>query len=401
MEYFSGTNTMQYCNGTNWISMGSSGSSTGLVGAFSTVACPSGWIVADGSAISRTTYTSLFSSIGTTYGVGDGSTTFNLPDYRGEFLRGTDNGKGSDPDAASRTDRGDGTTGDVVGTKQSGEIQSHTHTNNNGLGGSNVSGQPYAGNIGGATGATGGSETRPRNVNVTFCVNYAASVNVGYEFSVDGSTPLTGNLKLNNNYLSNDGGNEGIRIDNTGNVGIGSSTPTAKLDVNGDIQLGNSSATCSATTEGSLRYNSTLKRMEFCNATSWSDMTVPILPTGAVMSFDLTACPTGWSEYTQAYGRVIRGIDKSGSSIDPSGQRAAGNTQEDALQQHDHYMKSQAAGVDNVVAFADPNVDATYAAGGNTGSRGDVYIYVGNVKTGRTANETRAKNVALLYCRKN
>lgn len=57
---------------------------------------PTGWLLCDGSAVSRTTYARLFAAIGTVYGVGDGSTTFNLPDLRGEFLRALDNGRGVD-----------------------------------------------------------------------------------------------------------------------------------------------------------------------------------------------------------------------------------------------------------------------------------------------------------------
>lgn len=51
---------------------------------------PSGFLLCNGAAVSRTTYANLFFAIGTTYGTGDGSTTFNLPDYRGAFLRGYD-----------------------------------------------------------------------------------------------------------------------------------------------------------------------------------------------------------------------------------------------------------------------------------------------------------------------
>jgi microcystin-dependent protein len=57
---------------------------------------PSGYLKANGSAISRTTYATLFAAIGTTFGAGDGSTTFNVPDLRGEFLRGFDDGRGAD-----------------------------------------------------------------------------------------------------------------------------------------------------------------------------------------------------------------------------------------------------------------------------------------------------------------
>lgn len=51
---------------------------------------PSGWLVCDGSAVSRTTYAALFAAIGTAWGAGDGSTTFNLPDMRGRVGAGRD-----------------------------------------------------------------------------------------------------------------------------------------------------------------------------------------------------------------------------------------------------------------------------------------------------------------------
>ena len=69
----------------------------GSVQWFAMQTAPSGFLTAYGSAISRSAYLNLFSAIGTTYGVGDGSTTFNIPDLRGAFIRGWDNGKGLDP----------------------------------------------------------------------------------------------------------------------------------------------------------------------------------------------------------------------------------------------------------------------------------------------------------------
>ncbi len=100
---------------------------TGAIFSFPLETPPTGYLVCDGSAVSRTTYADLFAVLGTSYGAGDGSTTFNLPDYRGKFLRGYDNGAGNDPDAAARQDRGDGTIGDAVGTLQDDEIESHLH----------------------------------------------------------------------------------------------------------------------------------------------------------------------------------------------------------------------------------------------------------------------------------
>ncbi|MBR9844777.1 MAG: tail fiber protein [Algicola sp.] len=102
---------------------------TGAIFSFPVDMPPTGYLVCDGSAVSRTIYAELFALLGTTYGSGDGTTTFNLPDYRGKFLRGHDNGAGNDPDAAVRQDRGDGITGDNVGTTQDDEMSSHLHEN--------------------------------------------------------------------------------------------------------------------------------------------------------------------------------------------------------------------------------------------------------------------------------
>jgi microcystin-dependent protein len=66
---------------------------TGVMLPFGGGAAPTGWLLCDGSAINRTTYATLFSAIGTAYGVGDGSTTFNLPDLRGKIPVGKDAGQ--------------------------------------------------------------------------------------------------------------------------------------------------------------------------------------------------------------------------------------------------------------------------------------------------------------------
>jgi microcystin-dependent protein len=78
---------------------------------------PTGWLLCDGSAISRTTYAALFALIGTTYGVGNGSTTFNIPDFRGRFPLGV---SGSHALAS--------TGGAETHTLTEGELPSHTHT---------------------------------------------------------------------------------------------------------------------------------------------------------------------------------------------------------------------------------------------------------------------------------
>ncbi len=69
---------------------------SGAVMYFAGQTAPTGWLKANGAAVSRSTYATLFAAIGTTYGAGDGSSTFNLPDLRAEFLRGWDDGRGID-----------------------------------------------------------------------------------------------------------------------------------------------------------------------------------------------------------------------------------------------------------------------------------------------------------------
>ncbi len=68
----------------------------GCVAHFAQSAPPLGWLAANGATVNRSVYANLFAAIGTTYGAGDGSTTFTLPDLRGEFIRGADAGRGVD-----------------------------------------------------------------------------------------------------------------------------------------------------------------------------------------------------------------------------------------------------------------------------------------------------------------
>jgi microcystin-dependent protein len=100
----------------------------GAIMPYAATSAPTGWLLCDGSAVSRTTYADLFAIISTTHGQGNGSTTFNVPDYRGRFLRGVDGVAGRDPDAASRTTMATGgNSGNNVGSVQSGAYASHTH----------------------------------------------------------------------------------------------------------------------------------------------------------------------------------------------------------------------------------------------------------------------------------
>ena len=78
----------------------------GVVWEFAGASAPTGWLICDGSAVSRTTYGALFTAIGTTYGAGDGTTTFNLPDRRGRTAIGVGTGDASDATAHALGEEG-------------------------------------------------------------------------------------------------------------------------------------------------------------------------------------------------------------------------------------------------------------------------------------------------------
>lgn len=155
----------------------------GFVAYFGATTAPAGWLKANGAEISRTTYADLFAAVGTTFGAGDGSTTFNLPDLRGEFPRGWDDARGLD-------------SGRVFGSVQSDairDIQGNLYT----VGGQ-ATGNPSSNGVfletdqfNGGGGGGGGSadntghfnfaasrvvptaaENRPRNIALLACIKY-------------------------------------------------------------------------------------------------------------------------------------------------------------------------------------------------------------------------------------
>ena len=160
---------------------GVSGVPPGVVSPFGGDTAPAGWLECNGAAVSRTTYAALFAAVGTIHGAGDGSTTFNVPDLRGEFLRGWDHGRGVD---AVRS----------AGSSQSGQNAAHTHTATAELSvtdgvvlNDTVGPAPTIVGDGGdyiryshpvTTGHThtitvassGGGEARPRNVAMMYCI---------------------------------------------------------------------------------------------------------------------------------------------------------------------------------------------------------------------------------------
>jgi microcystin-dependent protein len=83
------------------------GNIVGMVQDFAGADAPSGWLLCYGQAVSRSTYSALFAKIGTTYGAGDGSTTFNLPDCRGRVAAGKDNMGGTSANRLTAPVNGD------------------------------------------------------------------------------------------------------------------------------------------------------------------------------------------------------------------------------------------------------------------------------------------------------
>jgi microcystin-dependent protein len=139
-------------------------------------AIPTGYLECAGATVSRSTYAALFAVIGTVYGAGDGSSTFKLPDLRGEFVRGYDHGRGID-------------AGRGIGTPQSDEFKNHQHqfgsddqvrsqgsytslgsfgydaSSDTGGGGQRARTKDDSTNF-------GGTETRPRNIALLACIKY-------------------------------------------------------------------------------------------------------------------------------------------------------------------------------------------------------------------------------------
>jgi microcystin-dependent protein len=137
---------------------------TGSLTPYAGSSAPTGWLFCYGQAVSRVTYVDLFTAIGTTYGSGDGSTTFNLPDLRGRVIAGKDDMGGA---SANRlTDQSGGLNGDTLGdsggsethTLTTAQMPTHTHTVNS------VTVYGIQGTGSNGTSASGLSYTTPTNV---------------------------------------------------------------------------------------------------------------------------------------------------------------------------------------------------------------------------------------------
>lgn len=168
---------------------------TGMVFPTSAATCPAGTLLADGAAVSRTQFGRLFQRIGITHGQGDGSTTFNLPDYRGRFIRGVDGTANRDEDKATRSAMATGgNTGNNVGSVQAEATNAQLFSPGGGTVFTSVSGQgaqvfgsqyPFPSTASGGVGLPAavwpadsgtGNETRPDNAYVNYCISIGDTV---------------------------------------------------------------------------------------------------------------------------------------------------------------------------------------------------------------------------------
>ena len=138
----------------------------GMISLFGNSTAPTGWLQCNGAAVSRTTYSDLFAAIGTVYGSGDGSTTFNVPEMRGEFLRGWDNARGID------SARAIGSRQDATGVDD--KISQGVALGHDNIDGSTYNTQTVASNPGNADVNQTQSryKVRPRNVASLYCIKY-------------------------------------------------------------------------------------------------------------------------------------------------------------------------------------------------------------------------------------
>ena len=119
--------------------------------------------------------------------------------------------------------------------------------------------------------------------------------------------------------------------------------------------------------------------------------TVISIPSDAVVAFNANECPNRWREYTPAYGRFIRGVDKSERPVDPDGRRVVGHYQEDAIQKHHHSRRYHQANTTG----SRPHPNFEYQD-----DNGNATLTTTDIVDARVGEETRPKNVALLYCEK-
>lgn len=206
------------------------------------------WMLADGRTVSRSKYPD-YAACGTVFGTGDGSTTVHLPDMRGRVIRGTDNGAGRDPDAASRTAMNSGgATGDAVGSVQDDAFQGHWHRYGNGTSGPGVtwgspSSAPTSQGGAGVYDPTEGNHGAPRISTETRMEN----AGMNYFVKVRGGKDLTGNTYETSGWFFE--GDIGGANPSLGTSGVSSWAPISdgSLSLNSKPGSGSCMIACSST----------------------------------------------------------------------------------------------------------------------------------------------------------
>jgi microcystin-dependent protein len=158
------------------------GSPTGSVVAFASSTPPTGWLKANGAAISRSSYPDLFSAISTLFGVGDGSTTFQIPDMRGKFIRSWDDGRGVDVSRAFGSDQADAIR-NIIGAATVGKAWYSQTSTGSGAFSSTTAGTPHSFssyatsgyfnlNFNASNSVPTAADNRPTNVALLYCIKY-------------------------------------------------------------------------------------------------------------------------------------------------------------------------------------------------------------------------------------
>jgi len=178
-SYLTGTNSTEYYDGAAWVAVVTA-APAGRIEAYAGATAPTGYLLCDGTAVSRTTYATLFAVTSTTYGVGDGSTTFNVPDLRGRVAVGVGTNAAVNARALS-----DGIT-TVANRRPQHRHTAHTHTLTantlyNGTGswthftnvgsGQNLDFDPVVGNKDGGSGTTTDSLDAPAWLTVNYIIS--------------------------------------------------------------------------------------------------------------------------------------------------------------------------------------------------------------------------------------
>ena len=333
-----------------------------IVWADSTI--PDNFLACEGQAISRTLYTDLFEKLSTRYGVGDGSTTFNLPDYRGMFLRGLDESGLVDPDGSGRS----------LGDTQSDENKSHVHgvSYGNTVNVASSAGVTFKSdgvfsdfnatgtNQEQAISADGGDETRPKNASVIYCIRYARDGNLsGSNFKTDLDSTTNTNVQIPSalaveNYVQNN------TTDETYVQTYVANNTTPESGTLGDV------------------VSSLLTESQYQNiqGSGW------VLADGRSVSGSSYHTLTSNSNIPDLRGRFLRGLDPT-NATDPDGSgRSLGDDQSDAYKSHKDGVYYNIEG---------------YTGGGGGGDHvnGAHHGTVGTTYSGYS--ETRPKNTSVNY----